>query len=251
MADLPGVLFANGAELGLRMRQALSQLGYFLGASRAYVMCDEDAGRFLRVAYEWIDGTSDQVFPSWPLHDYQKDIPSLKPLMQGKTFLAVHTRHLAEDLNKVLTKQSVSSLLIVPLTRDGVWAGLVGMDSCGVEREWQEFEVDILRYFSGLVGQVLDREDYLAVRRRLGNVRLALNDEFSLAPTVAKPLTGGVAEERGGVTLLEAERRLIVEALAMNHGNRGAAARQLGIAWAALDRRCKKLKIKLERPGGR
>ncbi len=251
MAELPALLFTGRGETYRRMQQALARVGGFLGASRAYVMCDEDNGRFLRVSYEWINGEVKEALPSWPLHDYQKDIPSLKPLLLDKPYFAAHTHQLAPDLHKVLTKQSVSSVLLVPLVRDGLWSGLVGVDSCGMEKEWSGVEVDMLRHFSGLVGQVLDREDYLAVRRRLSNVRFALNDECpDLASRVAGSSEATPTEEKTPMTLKEAERRLIVETLARNHGNRGAAARELGIAWAALDRRCKKLRINLGRAKG-
>ena len=45
------------------------------------------------------------------------------------------------------------------------------------------------------------------------------------------------------LSLLEAERRLIVETLSRYNGNKTHAAQHLGIKWAALDRRCKKLGI--------
>ena len=43
--------------------------------------------------------------------------------------------------------------------------------------------------------------------------------------------------------LEEGERRLIVEALNLYNGNKTRAAAHLGIKWAALDRRCRKLGI--------
>ncbi len=250
MAELPNLLFAGTNDTHRRLQQALAKVGVILGASRAYVMCDEDSGRFLRVSYEWINGEVKEALPSWPLHDYQKDIPSLKPLLQDKPYFTAHTHQLAPDLHKVLTKQSVASVLLVPLIRDGLWSGMVGVDSCGTEREWSPVEVDMLRHFSGLVVQALDRVDYQAVRRRLNNVRFALNDDCpDLTAGAFAPGGAAAVEDKGPVTLLEAERRLIVETLARNHGNRGAAARELGIAWAALDRRCKKLRINLGRGG--
>jgi len=99
---------------------------------------------------------------SWPLHEYEKDLPSLKPLMAGQDFLVAHTRELPLDLQRVLSMQAVDSVLLVPFLREGSWIGLVGFDSCGRERDWREEEIIILRHLARLLVLFLERWKYAA-----------------------------------------------------------------------------------------
>lgn len=247
MADLPALLFAGhagrGGPVDANINAALAATGEFLAVSRVYAMLDEEGGRFLRNTHEWVSRNIGAAMSSWPLHEHKKDIPSLKPLMKGRAFLAAHTRELPPDLRGTLSEQAVDSVLLAPMNRDGEWIGLVGFDSCGVERDWRAEDADILRHLAGLIALALERKEYLAMRSRLERVRAVLGEE----ETAPMPTAAHIAIPDGGPSLVEAERRLIVDTLARHHGNRGAAARQLGIAWAALDRRCKKLGIDVKR----
>ena len=50
-------------------------------------------------------------------------------------------------------------------------------------------------------------------------------------------------------SLLDVERRTILDALELHQGNRMQTARHLGLKWAALNRRCKKLGIDVKKRG--
>lgn len=242
MAGLPGLLLGgeNSADLDTAVNTALEQVGQLTAVSRAYVMLDEENGRFLRNTHEWVNRDVGPAISSWPLHDYQRDLPSLKPLMAGRPFLAAHTRDLPPDFKSVLEKQAVDSVLLAPLTRHGSWVGLAGFDMCGMTREWSGLETDLLRHLAGLVPPALERAEYLVLRQCLAGVRAALDPTGP--PAGAAPPDGGAE----ALTLAEAERRLIAAALARHHGNRNAAAKELGLPWAALNRRCKKLGLEVK-----
>jgi transcriptional regulator with GAF, ATPase, and Fis domain len=49
------------------------------------------------------------------------------------------------------------------------------------------------------------------------------------------------------MTLLDTERSLIIETLALYNGNKLKAAKHLGLTWPSLDRRCKKLGIEVRK----
>ncbi|MCL2123386.1 MAG: hypothetical protein FWH34_04775, partial [Desulfovibrionaceae bacterium] len=124
MADVSALLFPDGSEnpavaADEGITAALAGAGTLLGVSRAYVMLDEADGRYLRNTHEWVDGKIGPAMHSWPLHEYAKDIPSLKPLMAGREFFSGHTRELPRDMERTLRKQSVHSVLLAPLLLDG------------------------------------------------------------------------------------------------------------------------------------
>ena len=251
MADLSGLLFPGETENPAAatdegLNAALAETGTLLGVSRAYVMLDEADGRYLRNTHEWVDGKIGPAMHSWPLHEYAKDIPSLKPLMVGREFFSGHTRDLPRDLEMTLSKQSVHSVLLVPLLQEGSWIGLAGLDSCGRERDWREEETAILRRLARLVVVALERRDYLSIRWKYARIREVLAEDQQEAPewrerTLFLP--------DNDLSLLDIERRTILNALELFQGNRMQAARHLGLTWNALNRRCKKLRIEVKKRG--
>lgn len=111
-------------------------------------MLDEEDGRHLRNTHEWVNRDSGPAMSSWPLHDYERDPPSLTPLLQARDCVAAHAKDLPPDLERTLRKQGVDSVLLVPLLRDGRRIGLTGCDSCGKKRLWSEEEVLLLRHLA-------------------------------------------------------------------------------------------------------
>lgn len=255
MAELPEILLPGGsssrsphhadtpqAMTDAGVNAALAGIGNLLGVSRAYLMLDEAEGRYLRNTHEWVDGTIGPAMHSWPLHDYEKDLPSLKGLMAGTDFYAAHTRDTPPDLHRVLTMQAVDSVLLVPLTQNGAWIGLMGFDVCGKEREWREEEIALLRHLARLAAVALERRGYLEARARLARVRAALEmDDEAPRRKAAPPLP------ENPQSLRAAERAMIEETLNLYHGNRLRTAKHLGLTWAQLDRRCKKLGIAVKK----
>ena len=247
------------AILDAGINAALVETGALLGVSRAYVMLDEHDGRYLRNTHEWVDGKIGPAMFSWPLHSYEKDLPSLKPMMTGKDFLAAHTAELPPDFQRVMSMQGVDSALLVPLLREGSWIGLVGFDSCGVERVWREEEIVILKHLARCVVLFLERLKYAEALHTIKTMRELLGDGFSsdssslpdsaLKPPVARIARAAAKKSKASgdaMSLLEAERQLIIDTLARCNGNKTHAAKQLGIKWGALDRRCRKLGIKVK-----
>ena len=252
MAGLPEILLPDGLAANTpqtapkvatdqAITVALAGIGKLLGVSRAYLMLDEEDGRYLRNSHEWVDGKIGPAMYSWPLHDYEKDLPSLKGLMAGKDFYAAHTRDTPPDLHRVLAMQAVDSVLLVPLTQNGVWIGLMGFDVCEQERDWREEEIALLRHLARLAAVALERRGHLAAQVRLARARAVLCEEEASERGLVPPVP------ENAQSLQTAERSIIVETLNIYQGNRLRAAKHLGLTWAQLDRRCKKLGITMKR----
>jgi len=168
-SDDPAVIMDAG------INAVLAEIGTFFGVSRAVVMLEEKEGRYLGNTYEWVDEKISEAIFSWSLHDYEKDIPSLKPLMEGREFLIINTREAPPDLQNVLLMRSVASVLQVPLLRDGIWMGLAAFDSCGVERIWREEEIIVLKQLARLVTLFIERLRYAHAHRTLCSIRELIN----------------------------------------------------------------------------
>ena len=242
LSELPSNLMYGGMDLDITINQALHNIGSTLDVSRAYVMLDERDGRYLRNTHEWVQDSVAPAVHSWPLHDYEYDIPSLKPLLENKSVFAGNTKDLPKDLNLVLAKQDVVSFMFSPMLRDGNWVGLVGLDFCRGERRWTEEEEHVLRIIADLICIALERKQYLTIRKKLDNINVILSetayvdDNVRVHPVAGKPMS-----------LKEYERRIVKETLELYHGNKLRAAKHLGLTWPAMDRRCKKLGINVKK----
>ena len=58
---------------------------------------------------------------------------------------------------RTLERQSIVSLLEVPIMSGGEWWGHIGFDECVTEREWSQIEIDALRTAAGILGAAIRR----------------------------------------------------------------------------------------------
>ena len=105
----------------------------------------------------------------------------------------------------------------------------------------------------------LERLKYAEALHTIKTMRELLGDGFSsdsssspdsqLKPPVVRIVRAAAKKTKDSgdaMSLLEAERQLIIDTLARCNGNKTHAAEQLGIKWGALDRRRRKLGIKVK-----
>ncbi|MCC8190321.1 MAG: GAF domain-containing protein [Planctomycetes bacterium] len=228
----------------MAIEECLSRLGKFLSASRCYIMMEEKDGRYLRNSHEWVDDSSGPAMFSWPLYDYEYDIPSLKSIL-ATGFVHTAVAELPPDVQEVLRKQGVKTVVLAPLVRDGRPVGLLGADYCDRERRAPEGLESVFTGVAGLLAIAVERKLFQQYRKKLQVIRQAVAD---LDPLPAIDLTdAGSATPAKPMTLLDAEKRLIVETLEQYNGNKLKTARHLGLTWPSLDRRCKKLGIEVKR----
>lgn len=245
-AEIPSIMMLTSTESFEAIKTLLAKVGEFLGVSRVTVMLDEKNGKYLRSTYEWIDRQLNAAAFGWPLYDYD-DIPSLKPLLEGKDAIGCQLREMPNDMQNVLSRQGIDSTLLAPLRKDGEWIGVMSCDMTGGERAWTDLDRTVARAAADTVVFMMERANYQAVAKKLEAVYAVLTDtprvrEYTRAVEAAPP-----ADPAKPMTLKEAEKRIIRETLEMYHGNKLRTAKHLGLTWPALDRRCKKLGIKVVR----
>ncbi len=246
LSEIPGIIVRSGVNTDFAIDEILAKIGILLGASRAYIMQDEKDGCYLRNTHEWVDQNIGPAMFSWPLYDYEYDLPSLKNILESEPVFFSAVRDLPPDMNQVLSKQGVKSLLLAPLYRDGVRIGLVGLDFCDAERQYLEEFASIITFLTGLISIALERKQYQVIRNKLNKIRLAIAD---VEPILTDEEAEEVPQSRPSrpVTLVDAERRIIIETLELYNGNKLKTAKHLGLTWPSLDRRCKKMGIEVRK----
>lgn len=248
IGQLPSLITSSGKNPDAVIDEALGRIGVMFSASRVYVMLDEKDGRYLRNTHEWVNQKIGAVMYSWPLYDYEYDVPSLRTILNEQDLCYGNTRDMPDDLGNVLSKQNVKSFALAAIYLDGVRNGLVGMDFCNAEEQRCHEYGAVLRYLAGFVALALERKQYLAMRSKLCLIRGAMLDLGPVLDAVdIDELAQAASRPSKPTTLLDAERRLIIETLELYNGNKLKTAKHLGLTWPSLDRRCKKLGIEAKR----
>lgn len=68
-----------------------------------------------------------------------------------------HARDFPETELPVLREQDILSIIVVPVSVEGEWWGLMGFDACLAEREWTPTEMDALRAAANTLGAAVQR----------------------------------------------------------------------------------------------
>lgn len=248
IGQLPSLIISSAKSADDIISESLARVGGLFSASRAYVMLDEKGGRYLRNTHEWVNPTIGSARFSWPLYDYEHDVPSLKQILTDNTIFFAHSHDLPEDLSIVLSKQGVQSFVAAPVLRNGRHSGMLGMDFCDKKCPDCAEIIHVFECLAGVISLTLERDNYITMRGKLGKIRDSI---FDLEPFL--PANSGADDNprhlqvNERTTLLDAERRIIMETLEMYNGNKLKTARHLGLTWPSLDRRCKKLGIVAKR----
>ncbi|NVD08652.1 diguanylate cyclase [Vibrio sp. JPW-9-11-11] len=87
---------------------------------------------------------------------------------QRGEYQAVLTDRLQESwLKDYLAKQSIRSMLTIPIVVDNQWWGTLGLDDCEREQEWSASEITLLRTASYLISSAIVKDNLWAKQRQL------------------------------------------------------------------------------------
>lgn len=248
ISQLPAILLNSSANMDYAIDEVLAKTGGLCDASRAYVMLEEKDGKYLRNTHEWVGQKTGPAMFSWPLYDYEYEISTLKQIITEHEFFFAHTRDVAVELAGVLTKQGIFSFCVAPITCRNKRIGLIGMDFCETERECRPDFMPVLRNASGLIALAIECKHSQTMRTKLVSIRKCIADiDPLLASHPCEDANDTLPRPAKPTTLLDAERRIIIETLELYSGNKLKTAKHLGLTWPSLDRRCKKLGIEVRR----
>ena len=187
-------------EMDSYLVNSLAQLGRYTQSDRAYIFTYSMNGALNSCTHEWCaEGIEpqqaffqDQVsmqFPWWHQKMMQQEIISLSHIDDLPTG--------AIEERKSLKKQSIQSLLAVPMVLDNRVVGYVGFDMVQQPRQWNQHDIDLLRIYSGLVVSATNR---LADEKRLERVNKRLEGINRISTTL---LNSHLLEEQADLAVLK------------------------------------------------
>jgi PAS domain S-box-containing protein len=169
-------------KLDNSINYSIELIGKIVGADRAYIFenhADKNGEHFTSQRYEWcaeniIAQAGKSSSQNVPFTDF---MPVITLLRENKPFTAFTNSYENETLKKRWHSQQIVSLLILPIFMQGNLWGFVGFDECHYEREWQNWEIDILKAFGSSLAGAIERNkaehELSETNARLG---IALND---------------------------------------------------------------------------
>ncbi len=140
---------------------SLLEMGVLIGASRAYILLFNEEGSLEFYIQEWCaDGIKPQMIDLTSIN--QQKFPWVFEL--GKNQELIHIRDSSElpeeatSLKKELERLNINSLLGFPIKIKDESFGYIGFDNIIHISEWDEFDIDILRTTSEIIGNALERK---------------------------------------------------------------------------------------------
>jgi len=153
------LLRLKSEEIQIALRSLLSASG----AGRVYVFenfNDPDRGVCCRQAYEvCAPGVAAELNNPF-LQDlpYSPVFKRWEEELSAKKAIAGIVSNLPEAEREFLLKQSIKSILVLPIFVSGQWYGFIGFDDTSVEREWVPEEITLLQTAAEIFAIYLERE---------------------------------------------------------------------------------------------
>ncbi len=156
------LLQSERSDIDTKIDETLEKIGTLVEADRSYVFQVNHETKTLSNTHEWcaegvepqIDTLQDVDLDSFPwlfqkLQSFENvKIPDVSELPPE-----------AEELQRVLRKQNIFSLIVAPMVSNGTLVGFIGFDWIKEKNQWPEEFTDILRMAGQLIASALRRTE--------------------------------------------------------------------------------------------
>lgn len=189
-----GFINADLNQVSDLIQLSLKQIGEFFGTDRTYIFDYDYVTQTTSNTYEWCaDGIRPEIenlqqvpmemVPQW-----------LEKHAKGEIMLIKDVMALGDEdgeLREILAAQEIKSLIALPMMREGVPIGFVGLDSVKVKRSYSDREVRILELFAQMLVNAAIRMEYqremeiqdIRYRTLIENINLGLmeiDDDYTI-----------------------------------------------------------------------
>ena len=156
------MLTSNELTFNTIINHALSILGTFSGADRAYVFMYRDE-KTMDNTHEWVTTNISsemdnlqqlpmKLFPNW-----------VATLKKGNELYIHDVESLESNWiseKKILSAQDIKSVLVQPIIGQKKDFGFIGFDAVSSNMSWNKEERQLLRFFANTIGEALARKEY-------------------------------------------------------------------------------------------
>ena len=151
----------SSKDIDKAISESLLEMGTLIGATRAYILLFNEEGSLEFYIQEWCaEGTEPQMINLTSIN--QTTFPWIFEL--GKKQELIHIRDSSElpeeasSLKKELDKLNINSVLGFPIKIKDESYGYIGFDNIHQISKWDEFDFDILRTTSEIIGNALEHK---------------------------------------------------------------------------------------------
>jgi len=153
------LISAPAIEFDEITRQALADVGTYVGADRAYIFSYDFSVGTASNTHEWCaDGISPEI-------DNQQDTPidAIDYWVSAhKKGLPLHLRRISDlpenhGLRAILEPQGIQSIIALPLMDESECVGFIGFDAVRNERHWSDIDMSLLKLLAQLLANAQRR----------------------------------------------------------------------------------------------
>ena len=143
-------------DMDQAVNELLALVGQKMNVSRVYVFENSEDNRFCHNTYEWChDGIEPQIGNLQDI-SYETDIPDYEDNFDEQgIFYVPDIRELPRHIYDILAPQGIKSMLHCAIRENGVFRGYIGFDECVENRLWTKDQIQLLQYFSEVLGVYL------------------------------------------------------------------------------------------------
>lgn len=144
--------------------QTLSILGNMIDADRVYIFENQDGGEngpITNLRFEWVEETVEPLLrnPLFKNFSYQKQgFTRWNDELSSGSIINDVVKKCPESERKILEKNEVQSLLVVPIFIHKVYWGFIGFDDCIKARRWSKNERMIISVAASGIGGAIERK---------------------------------------------------------------------------------------------
>ena len=225
--------FITRPALGLTeaIEDTLRAIGELFDVDRAYLFQTFDDGVTIDNTVEWcapgiepqrdeLQGIPTDMFPWW-IDELMADRPIRLRTLDD---LPDH----AHVVRAILEPQGIISLLVLPVTWRGRFAGFVGFDHVRSERSWTDEEISVLRFIGSALAHALERQRLDAHLERAAAVLASAREGIVVEDADRQVLEVNPAFTRmTGRTLADLADRRLPHVLAGSGSDEATVARML------------------------
>ncbi len=144
------------------INNSIKKLGEFTGTDRVYVFEYDFENNTTSNTHEWCSkGTDPEIdnLQNVPLDLFPEWVIAHK---NGLPIVIKNVELLPENsvLKEILSKQSIKSLVTVPVTAGNNCRGFIGFDSVKAHKNWTEEDIYLIEYFANILGSLYQQTEY-------------------------------------------------------------------------------------------
>jgi PAS domain S-box-containing protein len=153
--------FVNVKNYDDAINSSLRNIGQLSGASRAYLYILEDENKIMKNTHEWCaEGVKPEINNRQAIETNNISY-WIERLNEGDLIKVSDISELpneASNIRDFFKTQNIKSILAFPIKVGEVLAGLVGFDNILNASEWRDVDIVLLRIFSEILGNALERK---------------------------------------------------------------------------------------------